>query len=277
MKIRNRIRTNQLVISVGILFGISVFVLGCKVSTDEKAGSNTINQVEDTIQVNTDTNSLETDSLQLSNPNNEASDTLGERLKAFGLVDVQSLNERIMVDLKYATKDNFIGKNVYGNLSQAYLQPDVAKRLAKVQDYLDETNQYLRLYIFDAVRPVSVQQMMWDSLDSIPVQERVKFVSNPKNRSLHNFGAAVDLSLFDTQVDSLLDMGAGFDDPRKIAYPSLEAEFLANGELTKKQVANRKKLRNAMRQGGFWVLPTEWWHFNAYSRSQAAEKYKAVP
>ena len=203
-------------------------------------------------------------------------DTLGHLFEEAGLVDVQSLQPEIMVDLKYATEDNFMGFNMYGGLKKAYLQPEVAQRLAKVQDYLDENYPHLKLYVFDAVRPLSVQQMMWDALDSIPVVDRVKFVSNPKNGSIHNYGAAVDLSLFNTEKDTLLDMGAGYDDLRKIAYPKYEDRFLEEGLLTKEQVENRKLLRDVMRKGGFWVLPTEWWHFNAFNRDQAKERFEQI-
>lgn len=208
--------------------------------------------------------------------NIQIDDTLGPLLEKAGLVDVQSLQPRIRVDLKYASEDNFMGFNMYGGLDKAYLQPEVAQRLANVQDYLDENHPHLRLYVFDAVRPLSVQQMMWDALDSIPVNERIKFISNPRNGSIHNYGAAVDLTLFNTITDTLLDMGAGYDDLRKIAYPKYEDSFLEKGLLTHEQVENRKLLRYAMRKGGFWVIPSEWWHFNAFTRDEAKEKFKQI-
>ena len=71
-------------------------------------------------------------------------------------------------------------------------------------------------------------------------------------------------------------MGANYDDIRKIAYPSLEAQFLASGELTKKQVASRELLRKVMRGQQFSNIPTEWWHFNAYSRNVASTRYRIV-
>ncbi len=71
-------------------------------------------------------------------------------------------------------------------------------------------------------------------------------------------------------------MGAGYDDPRKIAYPRLEKTFLETGELTNKQYQNRKLLRAAMAKGNFWVLSTEWWHFNGCSRATAKSKYPVL-
>lgn len=203
-------------------------------------------------------------------------DTLEERLIAAGLIGIQSIDNRIMIDLKYTTTDNFMGINLYGNVSDAYLQPEIAKRLSNVQSHLSKIDSNLVLYVFDAVRPLSVQQKMWDALDSIPVNERVKFVSNPKNGSIHNYAAAVDLSIYNLLKDTLLDMGAGFDDLRKIAYPKFESHFLEKGELTLEQLNNRKLLRKVMRKEGFHVLETEWWHFNACSRESAKKFYELI-
>lgn len=196
-------------------------------------------------------------------------------LSKFDLVDVTEYNGDILVDLKYATSDNFMGMKLYEHLHQAYLQKDVALRLAKVQAYLNEIKPGFRLLIYDALRPVSVQQKMWDALDSLPPVERGKFVSNPKNRSLHNMGAAVDLTIVDQQRNPL-DMGAGYDDIRSIAYPSMEKQFLAEGKLTASQVANRDLLRKVMQSQGFRQLQTEWWHFNACSRAEGLAKYKVL-
>lgn len=189
--------------------------------------------------------------------------------------DVQRLAPDIQVELKYATAANFLNQRLYFSLDRAYLQKDVAERLAKVQKALSQTHPGYHLLIYDALRPVSVQQKMWDALDSLPPVERAKFVSNPKNLSLHNMGAAIDLTLTDSNGKPL-DMGAGFDDIRKIAYPCLEDSFLKTGELTAAQIQNRLLLRNAMRAQGFRQLPTEWWHFNACSRSEAKLKYKVL-
>ena len=125
------------------------------------------------------------------------------------------------------------------------------------------------------MRPLSVQWQMWNALDTIPVIHRGKFVSNPKNGSVHNYGAAVDLTICD-QHRKPLDMGAGYDDIRKIAYPSLESEFLASGELNELQISNRKLLRRTLKSQGFSNIPTEWWHFNAYPRAIAKSKFQLI-
>jgi D-alanyl-D-alanine dipeptidase len=192
-----------------------------------------------------------------------------------GLVDIKEIDPSIRVDLKYATSDNFMHKVLYSNLKRALLQKDVALRLAKVQEKLKSIHPNYSLLVYDAARPVSVQQKMWNALDTIPVKERSKFVSNPANRSIHNFGAAIDLTIVDGNGKPL-DMGAGYDDIRKIAYPSLESKFLASGELTQKQIDNRKLLRSVMSSEGFRNIPTEWWHFNACSRDEAKRIYKVL-
>lgn len=189
-----------------------------------------------------------------------------------GLVDIQSIEPSILIDLKYASTDNFMKQRLYFDIDRVYLQKDVAERLAKVQRYLQELRPDLTLLVYDGVRPLSVQWAMWKALDTIPVKERVKFVSNPASGSIHNYGAAVDLTLA-KKDGTPLDMGAGYDDIRKIAYPGWEAHYLKTGELTSQQVENRKLLRKVMQSQGFSNIKTEWWHFNACSRVQAKARY----
>jgi zinc D-Ala-D-Ala dipeptidase len=194
---------------------------------------------------------------------------------SYGLIDVQMLDPTIKIDLKYATTDNFMHQKVYASISKAYFQNDVAQRIVKCQEYLKSIDPNLSLLIYDAVRPLSVQKIMWRLLDTIPVKDRTKFVSNPANGSVHNYGAAVDLTICDLNGVAI-DMGAGYDDIRKIAYPRLEGQFLASGDLTQEQIDNRKLLRKVLATQGFSNIPTEWWHFNACSRNTAKSKYKLV-
>lgn len=205
----------------------------------------------------------------------ELIDSISPKLIKAGLVNLKSINPLIRVELKYATEDNFMKRNVYGGFKEAYLQPKVAERLGKVQDYLSLNHPAYFLLIYDAVRPRFVQQIMWDLMDSIPVSDRIKFVSNPSSGSLHSYGCAVDVTLWKEGYGPI-DMGANYDDMRKIAYPELESYFLSTGELTKEQYENRQLLRKAMKQGGFWVIPTEWWHFDAHTRIGAKRLFKVV-
>lgn len=200
---------------------------------------------------------------------------VNKSMEKMGLVDILSIDSTISIDLKYATSDNFMGVQLYDTLTRLFLQKEVALKLSKSQHYLDSIYPGFSLHVYDGVRPRQVQQEMWEALDSIPVYRRGKFVSNPRNGSVHNFGAAVDLTLKDS-IGNIVDMGAGYDDFREIAFPKFEAHFLKTGELTQKQYENRKLLRKVMKYGGFYNIPSEWWHFNAYSRVPASHKFQML-
>jgi len=191
------------------------------------------------------------------------------------LVQVNAFNSKILAELKYATNDNFMHRILYDTLKAVYIQKAVALRLAKCQELLTSIDSNLHLLVYDGVRPLSVQWEMWRSLDTIPVSQRVKFVSNPRNGSVHNYGAAVDITICNANGQPI-DMGAEYDDMRQIAYPSLEAQFLASGELTKAQLANRQLLRKVMGSQRFINIPSEWWHFNAFPRAVVKGKYQIV-
>ena len=193
-------------------------------------------------------------------------------LRPYGLVDVLSIDSTLMIDLKYASTDNFMGSILYDTLDAIYLQEDVARKLAACHQFLKDTLPNHYLLIYDGVRPLDVQRQMWDALDSIPPAQRGRFVSNPWYGSVHNFGAAVDITICD-ENGVPLDMGAGYDDFRDIAFPSKEWRFLKSGELSAEQHGNRKLLRAVMKSQGFRNIPSEWWHFNACSRDQAVGKY----
>ncbi len=196
-------------------------------------------------------------------------------MKSFNLIDVLTVDPTIQIDLRYATANNFMGHILYDTLNALYLQEDVALRIAGCQSYLKAKFPSYSLLIYDGVRPLEVQREMWNGLDTIPVAQRGKFVSNPSYGSVHNFGAAVDLTICD-ETGAALDMGAGYDDFRDIAFPSKEWKFLASGELTAEQHENRKLLREVMKSQKFRGIPSEWWHFNACSRNQAVVKYKKL-
>jgi D-alanyl-D-alanine dipeptidase len=192
-----------------------------------------------------------------------------------GLVDIQTVIPQIAVDLKYSTTDNFMGIDLYGDLDRCYLQPDVAEKLKGAYDYLISKDSALTLLVYDGVRPRSVQQAMWDTLD-MPINEKVKFVSNPSKGSLHNFGAAVDITIAYNATGDALDMGAPYDHIGIEAYPMKEKQMLEAGRITKEAVDNRKLLRRSMKEGGFFNIQTEWWHFNSCYRKKAIELYEMV-
>ncbi|MFT6244804.1 MAG: D-alanyl-D-alanine dipeptidase [Salibacteraceae bacterium] len=197
-------------------------------------------------------------------------DSVLARYDSFGLIELK--DKRILIDLRYSTDNNFMKTVLYDTLNKLFLQKEVGIRLVHCQDYLDSLYPGLHLKIFDGVRPLQVQREMWDAMDTVPVRLRGKFVSNPIYGSGHNYGTSVDLTICDS-LGQELDMGAGYDDFRTIAFPSKEAHFLKTGELSKEQYENRKLLRKVMRFQRFYGIPSEWWHFNAYSRMAAEARF----
>jgi zinc D-Ala-D-Ala dipeptidase len=202
---------------------------------------------------------------------------LEQQMVRQGLVDIQSIDPGIRVNLKYSTTDNFVKKDVYGDLTRAYLQPEIAKKLAKANEILKDNNPGHVLLVYDAARPNSVQYILWDALDAlnIPPKSKSQYVANPEIGSIHNFGCAVDLTVVDAEGVPL-DMGTPYDFFGPLAYPRKEQELLREGKLTKQQVANRNILRRAMTRAGFSVNPTEWWHFDALSRKAARARYGMI-
>jgi D-alanyl-D-alanine dipeptidase len=192
-----------------------------------------------------------------------------------GLVEVQQAIPGILVELKYATTDNFMHKNVYGCLQKAYLQKEVVARLKKAQDYLSASHPGYHLLIYDATRPLSKQWDLWNALPQYSPKIRSNYVANPAEHSIHNYGSAVDLTVADEQGRPL-DMGTHFDFFGEMAYPSREKALLASGKLKKEAYSNRLILRKAMIHGGFMPIEYEWWHFNAFSRAEAKRRFAVL-
>jgi D-alanyl-D-alanine dipeptidase len=198
-----------------------------------------------------------------------------EAMQKQGLLEVKKEIPAILIDLKYHSSDNFMHKNVYGCLNTAYLQKEVIDKLKKAQAYLQTSNPNLRILIYDAARPLSIQWILWNTLSHLPPNERQKYVANPKEHSIHNYGSAIDLTLADSN-GMALDMGTKYDFFGELAYPKMEQHFLNTGELSPKAFENRQLLRNIMKKAGFMPIDFEWWHFNAFARKEAKARYKVV-
>lgn len=190
-----------------------------------------------------------------------------------GLVDLAEFIPGIRIDLKYTTRDNFVKADVYGDLDKCFMRPEAAEKLKKAQQLLKEKHPAYSLLVFDGVRPFRVQQFMWDSLH---IPNKRNYLAPPSEGSIHNYGCAVDLSIADS-LGNQLDMGTPFDFFGELAQPQLEGKFLANGQLTKEQHANRLLLRDVMRRAGFSNIKTEWWHFNAFASSSVKAKFTRIP
>ncbi len=205
---------------------------------------------------------------------NAKSDTFELGLISGGLVDVSSLDSDIVVELRYSTDNNFLHRDFYGNFNKCYLQPDVAEKLLLAQSLLKSRYPAYNIIVYDAARPLNVQYEMWNAL-KMPLQEKIKYLSNPKYGSLHNYGAAVDVGIVD-RFGTPIDMGTDFDYFGELAYPIREEQMLEAGLLSKIQLENRHLLKDVMEDAGFFNIQTEWWHFNSCYRKEARIKYKLI-
>jgi zinc D-Ala-D-Ala dipeptidase len=198
---------------------------------------------------------------------------LEQRLIVEGLVDVRTLDPDILVDLEFAKADNFIGGNAYGGLVKAYLRPEAAQKLAEASEFLRERHPNLRILVLDAVRPRSLQHKLWDIVAGTPMQP---YVANPRFGSMHNYGAAVDVTLYDIEKRERLDMGTPPYYLGPLAQPDLEGRFLVEGKLSVEQIENRVTLRNAMSRADWRILTIEWWHFDAFPRDFIRRSYSII-
>jgi len=196
-----------------------------------------------------------------------------QEMESLGLIDVSTLDPGIMVQMVYATPYNFMGKVLYEDLNRAYLQPDVAQKLLQAYKALKQLRPDLTLVVYDAARPVSIQREMWNMVKGTSWDY---YISNPaKGGGMHNFGAAVDLSLMDCTGNPLC-MGSSYDYFGEEANIDKEDELVKKGLITPRELKNRLLLRNVMREAGFRTVKSEWWHFNACSLDEAKERYKII-
>jgi D-alanyl-D-alanine dipeptidase len=163
------------------------------------------------------------------------------------MVELKQKIAGIAYDLRYATPDNFTGKQLYRQGKYTYLRSAPAAALQKVQEELKVKG--LGLKIFDAYRPYHVTEKMWELVHD------ERYVANPAHGSGHNRGLAVDLPLIDLATGKELEMGTGFDNFTDSAHQDFNS-------LPANVLQNRKTLKEAMEFQGFRALSTEWWHFS---------------
>ncbi len=195
-------------------------------------------------------------------------------MREMGLVDVREADFSLRVRLVYATVENFTGKVLYTDLRKAFLLPEMAERLKGAHRRLKQIRPDLRITVYDAARPMHVQQELWDRVKGTP---EYIFVGNPaQGGGLHNYGAAVDVTLSGLDGQEL-DMGSAYDCFGEEARTDHEEVLLAAGKITRSAYRNRKLLRQVMTESGFSSLPGEWWHFNGLSRKEALATLKSIP
>ena len=177
-------------------------------------------------------------------PGDRAGDRPAERPD--DLVDVAAIIDDAVLDLRYATADNFLGEAVYP-VARCKLRRAVAARLARAARTL--RGQDRRLVVWDCYRPTAIQQRMWER------KPDPRYVANPRTGSKHSRGAAVDVALAD-RTGAPIAMPTAFDDFSEAAHSK---RALARGAAG----AEARRLAEAMIDAGFVPLATEWWHFDA--------------
>ena len=167
--------------------------------------------------------------------------------RAAGFVDVRSVVPDAIVDLRYATANNFAGVQLYPADARCLVHESLAPGLATAAAALRA--QGFTVVFWDCYRPHEVQVRMFAAVPDPAWVAK----PGPYSRS-HETGRSVDVTL--AEGGRLVDMGTGFDDfsPRATAYATEGVSALAQ--------ANRARLRNAMAAGGLTVYSGEWWHFD---------------
>ena len=151
-----------------------------------------------------------------------------------------------IIDLKYAGTDNFMHTKLYPAITTTYLRLAASDALFSVVAELRA--KHMTIKIWDAYRPYSVTEKMWE-----PVKDD-RYAADPKFGSGHNRGIAVDLTIVDLNTGKELEMGTGFDNFTDTAHQDFK--YLSPAILQ-----NRNLLRSLMEKHGFKALETEWWHY----------------
>jgi D-alanyl-D-alanine dipeptidase len=175
-------------------------------------------------------------------------------------------------DLRYAGRNNFAGRCLYGRMDCAWLRSEAATGLEAAAAWLQARRPGWRILVLDALRPQRVQEAIWVDVAGTPMQE---YFANPERGSIHSFGMAVDVTLLDPQGREA-DMGSGFDEMTPASHPELHDAHLASGVLNAAQVAERDWLQRAMQHGGFVGIPHEWWHFDHGDRDRVRRELPRV-
>jgi D-alanyl-D-alanine dipeptidase len=164
------------------------------------------------------------------------------------LVEIIKLDPTIKLDIRYATKNNFLGKPVYKQ-PRAFAQRPAAEALVRVNQTLRK--QGYGVVVFDGYRPWSVTKLFWDAT---PEDKKI-FVADPSKGSRHNRGCAVDLSMFDLKTGLEVRMPSEYDEMTERSHINYECALPEAKRL-------RELLRATMVAEGFAVYEPEWWHYD---------------
>ncbi len=164
------------------------------------------------------------------------------------LVELTKLDSTIKLDIRYATKNNFLGKAVYKQ-PRAFLQRPAAEALVRINQSLRK--QGYGLVVFDGYRPWAVTKVFWD----VTPEDKKIFVADPSKGSRHNRGCAVDLSLFELKTGAEVKMTSDYDEMTERSHINYECA-------TPEAKRLRALLRSTMVAEGFAVFEPEWWHYD---------------
>lgn len=167
------------------------------------------------------------------------------RTSTADLTELKAVIPDIILDIRYATINNFTGRKVYPS-ARCFLAREAALALKDVQNELKASGY--RLKVFDGYRPLSVQREFWRILPD------PRYVADPKKGSRHNRGYAVDVSLVDLEGRDV-PMPTEYDDFSERAHPDYAG-------ISDEAARNRALLRRVMERYGFSQFPTEWWHYD---------------
>lgn len=165
--------------------------------------------------------------------------------------DLKDLDPSIYLDLRYATTDNFVQEVMY-DCGRCFLRRDVAKAVVRAHQDL-QAQGYGGLKMFDCYRPRPIQWKLWKKVPD------PNYVADPRKGSMHNRGAAVDLTIVD-QTGQELAMGTAFD------FFGKEAHHDYTGHSEEIQ-GNRDLLKATLDKQGFRWIRTEWWHYSYRPKS----------
>lgn len=173
------------------------------------------------------------------------------------MISIEASLPQVVIDLKYASSDNFTGAALYDESVIAMLSAPALGQLIHAHSILKGIDAGLEFVIWDAARPHSVQVALFEKVKGTSQEN---YIAHPDQGSLHNYGCAIDLGLL--RNGELLDMGTEYDFFGELAEPSREIHFLHEGKLSQTAFQNRLLLRYVMTAAGFQPIPHEWWHFN---------------
>ena len=163
------------------------------------------------------------------------------------LVNLATFIPGVVLDIRYATTNNFTGERIY-SLARAYARRPVAEALKRAQHEFNKRGYAIK--IFDAYRPYSATVKFYEVMKG-----DTTYVANPYKGSRHNRGCAIDMTLVDMKTGEELKMPTGYDAMQKESWPSTAVTDPVVRE-------NRKTLISIMEHNGFTVYATEWWHFD---------------